>query len=83
MVEREVEVEHVDGRLAEDAKGAVVGVRLDQPEHGGKGEVSARGDPRSLSLAFVTVIAGSRPLPEAVTASTGTGTSGLRPFSLR
>ena len=48
-----------------------------------RGRCRSRATRGAWSLAFATVIAGSRPLPEAVTASTGTGTSGLRPFSLR
>ena len=44
LVECEVELEDVDAWLAEEARGAVVGVVVDQLLHGRERQVADRGD---------------------------------------
>ena len=72
-VEREVELQHVDARLAEDAEQSPLGVLLDQLPHLLDRQSARPGHPRAWYIAPATLMCGSRPLPEAVTRSTGTG----------
>ena len=73
-VEREVQLEHVHARLAEEAERAAVGVLVDEREHlverRGRALAATRG---AWSRAFAGEMCGSSPEPDAVTASTGTG----------
>ena len=73
-VEREVQLEHVDAGLAEEAERAAVGVLVDEREDVGerRGRAPAR-RARPGSGRSAGEMCGSRPEPEAVTASTGTG----------
>ncbi len=73
LVEREVQRQHVDARLAEEAEGAAVGVRARS------GRARARsGRPRTAATrwawmrALACEICGSTPEPDVVTASAGT-----------
>ena len=50
LVEREVELEHVDARLAEEAERAAVGVLRDQLLHGGERQVANGRDAPSLEI---------------------------------
>ena len=76
-VEGEVELEHVDARFAEEAELAAVGVVVDGGQHvvdaAGRGRSATRA---ACSRALATEMSGSRPEPEAVTASTGTSWRG-------
>ena len=83
-VEREVQLEHVDAGLAEESEGAPVRVLVDEREHVVERECRVRArhaGPGERALAVE--MCGSRPEPEAVTASTGTFSSAERPFSER
>ena len=51
LIEREVELEHVDARFAEDAKQAALGVIADQLAQLVLGQVARLGDARQLELA--------------------------------
>ena len=82
-VQGEVELEHVDAGFAEEAEGAAVGVVVDQPSTVSTGSAADVRHPRRLERALATEMCGSRPDPEAVTASTGTAASAARPFSAR
>ena len=82
-VERQVELEHVHAWLAEEAERPAVGVRRRSAR-----STSSSARPRARRPAapgagrWPPRCAGSRPEPEAVTASTGTGHVGASPFSL-
>ena len=84
VVEGEVELEHVDARLAEEAERAAVGVLVDERRAPRRRRGRARSATRGAwSRALATEMCGSSPEPEAVTASTGTAASAARPFSSR
>ena len=83
-VEREVELEHVDALLAEEAEDAAVGVVVDErraPRRPARPRSSATR--ARLEPALATEMCGSSPEPDAVTASTGTGVSAASPLAPR
>ena len=76
-VEREVQLEHVHARLAEEPERASVGVLVDEVEHLRRASRPRASATRGAWMrALAGEMCGSRPEPEAVTASTGT--SGVR-----
>ncbi len=73
-VEREVELQHVDARLAEQSESPAFGVLLDQLLHLRQRQAARLRDARPPGTgAAATLMCGSSPLPDAVTRSTGTG----------
>ena len=75
-VERQVELQHVDARLAEDAERCGPRCAASTSARTWASRQAARlGDARHLEAAAAGVMCGSRPLPEVVTRSTGTGAS--------
>ena len=84
VVERQVELEHVDAGVAEDAQRALGRVLGDRRAHVRPPSCPASAATRgACSWALRTEMCGSRPEPDAVTASTGTSASAPRPFSAR
>ena len=84
VVEGQVEGDDVDGRLAEHPEGR--GRRCGRRSSGGR--CRRRGHAAAATRvawmrALATEMCGSRPEPDAVTASTGTSASSARPFSSR
>ena len=79
-VEGEVELEHVDPRLAEEAERAAVGVLVDQLVDRRRRSGPAPGDSRRLQPGVGHRDVRVEPGPDAVTASTGTFTSAASPF---
>ena len=76
-VESEVQLEHVDAGLAEEAERASVGVLLHEREDARERQVACRGATRAAWIrASAGEMCGSSPDPEDVTASTGTGRAG-------
>ena len=81
LVECDVELEHVDARLAEEAEEAAVGVVVDQVQ-----DPLAGAEPRTAATrwawmrALASEMWGSTPEAEVVTASTGTSAA-VRPGS--
>ena len=73
LVEGEVELEHVDAGLAEEAEEAAVGVVVDQRQRPGRAAGCATAATRWAWIrALASEICGSTPEAEVVTASTGT-----------
>ena len=83
VVEGEVQLEHVDAGVAEDPERPIVDVVVDEAHDLVDGDPTRRRDTRRLQRALRSEMCGSRPEPDAVTASTGTSTSAPRPFSSR
>ena len=83
LIERHVELEHVDRRLTEEAERSTVGVVVDEPVDLGERNPRTRATRCAWMRAFATEMCGSRPEADAVTASTGTSASRPSRFSLR
>ena len=82
--EREVQLQHVDAGLAEEAERRVVGVVVDELTHllhRDAARPRRRAAPGTPALA--TEMWGSSPEPDAVTASTGTGSFACEPVRRR
>ena len=82
-VERQVQAQHVYAGVAQDAEAGGVGVLLDEFAHLFDAQAAGLGDAVGLEAAFSKLICGSRPLPEPVTASAGTGALVAKPFWAR
>ena len=82
-VEREIELEHIDARLAQQAERAAFDLAFDQCADtllpAGLRALATRGTWKSAASGEMS---GSRPLPEVVTRSTGTGADGFSFLSL-
>ena len=72
-VEREVQLEHVDAGLAEEAERAAVGVLGTRSSTSESARLRSLATRAAWSRALATEMCGSRPEPDDVTASTGTG----------
>ena len=73
LVEREVELEHVDAGLAEEAERAAVGVLVDQLVDAARAAMPRTSATRLAWMrALAAEMCGSTPEAEVVTASTGT-----------
>ena len=81
-VEREVEREHIDARLAEQAERAALDLALDQCADARLRAARAPWRPAAPGTARASgEISGSRPLPDVVTRSTGTAADGFSGLS--
>ena len=80
-IEREIQLEHVDARLAEEAERPALGVRRDEAPDIRLGDAALARDARHLELGRRPgEMCGSKPDADVVTRSIGTGAFG---FSLR
>ncbi len=83
-VERQVQAQHVHAGFAQDAQVGGVGVLLDEFAHLFDAQAAGLGNAVGLEARRSRrLIWGSRPLPEPVTASAGTGALVAKPFWVR
>ncbi len=83
VVERQVELDDVDARLAKHPELTPVGVLVDQLGDDCDVEAAVSATRAVWIRALAIEMCGSRPEPDAVTASTGTRASAASPFSSR
>ena len=83
LVEREVQLQNVHSGVAENAEITPIGVLLDEFADFVFAQARAFSHPRELQLGIAQADLGSSPLPDAVTASAGTGSVSFKPFSAR
>ena len=82
-IQCQIETQHIDAGLAEEAEVGGVGVVLDQRAHLLEAQATGFGYASGLEFGVLQLIWGSSPLAEPVTASAGTGALVARPFWAR
>ena len=82
-IEREVQADNVGPGVAKDTQIRFINILSNEFVHFVCGDPPRLRDARNLQLGIARADVGSEPLPEAVTASAGTESSALKPFSAR